>query len=80
MPESDAPKEEEQPEMVTLHEAAQMAGLANAQGIHYYLSKLQIKTQKFEMNKNGYITLAQAEEIARIRKTPWKRGQGKKPG
>lgn len=57
--------------MLTLTQAAEEAGLHSTNAIYYYLRKLKIIPKRYEMNRNAYITRAQAEEIKTIRASPW---------
>ena len=57
-------------EYMTLAEAAKVIGITRPT-VHHYIKKLNIKTHKYEMNKNSYMAVADVERIKAVREKPW---------
>lgn len=61
----------EEQEYVTLHEAADNAGIKRAT-IYNYVYDLGIKTKKFGRDRRAYITSEDAQRIKEYKETPWR--------
>ena len=61
---------EAEEEYVSLSDLAKEMGLKRT-SLYYYLSELHIKRHKFPLNKNTYVTRADAERARAVKKAPW---------
>lgn len=57
-------------EYMTLSEAALAVGIKRS-SLYYYIDKLHIKTQRYDLNKHTYIAVEDVERIKAVREKPW---------
>lgn len=67
----------EEEDYISLTDLAQEIGLKRT-SLYHYLAALNIQTHRFPLNKNAYITRADAERIKAVKKHPWTVTQEKK--
>ena len=67
---------DEEQELVTLDEAAAEIGTKKG-SLYHYIKALNIKVKKYPLNKHGYITRKDVEQIKAYKTKPWKVSQPK---
>ena len=64
---------EEKREYMSIKEVAEYTGIKRA-SLYYYIRALDIKPQKFRLDKQAYITSTDADRIKEVKDKPWLAG------